>query len=159
MNFKITDRIIKAGICLSLSGIVLVGIMSYDLGQSYDNVPVERIEIDTFNPWTERVFRVTAYCPCVLCCGLDSDGVTASGHSVKENDGKFIAAPVEYNMGAAFCVPGYHDGEPVPVLDRGGVIKGDRLDVFFPTHQAALNWGVRVLRVRFYNPERILNDE
>ncbi len=35
----------------------------------------------------------------------------------------------------------------VPVLDRGGVIKGHRLDVLFPTHEAAMQWGVRRLEV------------
>jgi 3D (Asp-Asp-Asp) domain-containing protein len=27
------------------------------------------------------------------------------------------------------------------VLDRGGAIKGNKLDVFFPTHAEALKWG------------------
>ncbi|MGN6724584.1 MAG: 3D domain-containing protein, partial [Tepidisphaeraceae bacterium] len=31
----------------------------------------------------------------------------------------------------------------VPVLDRGGAIKGYHLDVFFPSHQQALDWGRR----------------
>jgi hypothetical protein len=33
------------------------------------------------------------------------------------------------------------------VLDRGGAIKGHRLDVLFPTHEQARAWGVRKLRV------------
>ncbi len=39
----------------------------------------------------------------------------------------------------------------VPVLDRGGVIKGHRLDVLFPTHEAAMQWGVRRLEVTIWN--------
>ena len=45
------------------------------------------------------------------------------------------------------AIPGYAEGKPVPVLDRGGAIKGNRLDVFFPTHQAALNWDRKTLTV------------
>jgi len=33
------------------------------------------------------------------------------------------------------------------VIDRGGSIKGNRLDVFFPTHQQAVDWGRRWVQV------------
>ena len=46
-------------------------------------------------------------------------------------------------FGSRVRIPGYHNGEPVPVLDRGGAIKGYHLDVFFPSHQQALDWGRR----------------
>jgi 3D (Asp-Asp-Asp) domain-containing protein len=45
-------------------------------------------------------------------------------------------------------VPGYNNDKPVKVLDRGGAIKGDRVDVFFPTHEEALEWGVQNLDVK-----------
>jgi len=32
-------------------------------------------------------------------------------------------------------------------MDRGGAIKGNRLDLFFQTHQQALEWGVQHLDV------------
>ena len=92
--------------------------------------------------------RVTAYCPCARCCGKWADGYTASGKPVTANGGRFVAAPPEIPFGTMLIVPGYAGGQPVPVLDRGGAIKGNRLDVFFPTHQEALNWGVQHLRVR-----------
>jgi len=41
-------------------------------------------------------------------------------------------------------IPGYGT---VPVLDRGGAIKGARLDVFFPTHAEALKWGRQSLEI------------
>jgi hypothetical protein len=44
-------------------------------------------------------------------------------------------------------IPGYDSGSIVPVLDRGGAIKGRRLDVLFPTHEAAKKWGARRLTV------------
>ncbi len=91
--------------------------------------------------------RVTAYCPCEKCCGKYSDGITASGHKIRPGD-VFVAADRKYAMGAEMIVAGYNNSKPVKVLDRGGAIKGDRLDVFFYTHQEALNWGVRYIDVK-----------
>ena len=45
-------------------------------------------------------------------------------------------------------VPGYGI---VEVWDRGGAIKDGRLDVFFPTHREALEWGVKWLEVKMYD--------
>jgi 3D (Asp-Asp-Asp) domain-containing protein len=36
------------------------------------------------------------------------------------------------------------------VKDRGGAIKGTKLDVYFDTHQEALNWGKPDLMVKIY---------
>jgi 3D (Asp-Asp-Asp) domain-containing protein len=44
-------------------------------------------------------------------------------------------------------IPGYHNGKPVEVIDRGGDIKGRHIDVFFPTHKQAKEWGVRYVNV------------
>ena len=95
---------------------------------------------------SHQTFRVTAYCPCSKCCGQFADGVTASGHKIKAGDA-FVASPKSLPFGTMVTVPGYNGGQPVPVLDRGGAIKEGRMDVFFPTHQEALNWGVRVCGV------------
>ena len=53
-------------------------------------------------------------------------------------------------FGSIVTVPGYHDGRPVPVLDRGGRIKGKRLDVLYPTHEMARGWGSRELQVQVW---------
>lgn len=91
--------------------------------------------------------RVTAYCPCSECCGQYADGMTACGHKIRPGDA-FVAADKQYSFGAEMVVPGYNNNQPVKVLDRGGAIKGDRLDVFFDSHQQALEWGVKYLDVR-----------
>ena len=93
--------------------------------------------------------EVTAYCPCKVCCGLRAHGVTASGKSVGHNRGRFVAADTALlPFGTRVSVPGYHDGQPVPVIDTGGAINGHRLDVFFPSHATAEAWGRQMLRVR-----------
>lgn len=96
-----------------------------------------------------KEMEVTAYCPCDKCCGKYSDGVTASGASITEHGGKFVAAPKAFPFWTMIEIPGYSD-RAVPVLDRGGAIKGNRLDVFFPTHEEALEWGRRTVVVKIF---------
>lgn len=89
--------------------------------------------------------EVTAYCLDECCCEQFADGITASGEPA---EGFFVAASPEIPFGTLMSVPAYAKGAYVPVLDRGGSIKGNKLDVFFPTHQEALKWGRRLLNVR-----------
>jgi 3D (Asp-Asp-Asp) domain-containing protein len=91
--------------------------------------------------------NVTAYCPCKICCGSHAHGITASGKPVSADGGRFVAAPAPYPFGTKLVIPGYNNGQPVQVLDRGGAIKGNHLDVFFPTHEQAKQWGRRWIAV------------
>jgi len=93
---------------------------------------------------------VTAYCPCPSCCGGargSGQGITASGRPVTANGGRFVAAPGNVPFGTLIDIPGYGR---VPVLDRGGAIRGRRLDVYFPRHALALAWGARRLAVKVH---------
>ncbi len=96
--------------------------------------------------WESIEMRVTAYCPCPKCCGEYSDGITACGYKIRPGD-TFVAADRRYSFGTEMLIPGYSNSRAVKVLDRGGAIKGNRLDVFFATHQEALEWGVKYLEV------------
>ena len=91
--------------------------------------------------------EVTAYCPCEKCCGKWADGICANGHRIMPGD-KFVAAPSDMPFGTLIDVPGY--GNKVPVYDRGGAIKTGKIDVFFQTHQEALNWGRQKLTIKVY---------
>ena len=92
--------------------------------------------------------RVTAYSPDERSCGKFADGRTASGYSVWTNGMQMVAADTRLlPFGTLVSIPGYHDGAVVPVLDRGGRIKGHRLDVLYPTHERARRWGVRQLEI------------
>ncbi len=91
---------------------------------------------------------VTAYSPDERSCGASADGITASGYSVQVNGGCLVAAdPKVLPLGSLVSVPGYDGGAVVPVLDTGGAIKGQRLDVLFATHRDALEWGRRTIEV------------
>ena len=92
--------------------------------------------------------EVTAYCACKKCCGPNAQGITASGRRVSYNKGRFVAADTDLlPFGKRLSIPGYHGGAAVEVLDTGSAIKGNRLDVYFPSHQTALEWGRRVVNV------------
>jgi 3D (Asp-Asp-Asp) domain-containing protein len=97
----------------------------------------------------QRVARVTAYCPCVKCCGRWSDGHTASGRLVTHNDGRIVAARA-LPFGTRVIIPGYGEAE---VQDRGP-LSDRQLDVMFPTHQEALEWGVQNLDVEIISVVR-----
>ena len=100
-----------------------------------------------------RVMRmeVTAYCPCTKCCGSNAQGITASGKLVDYNGGKFVAADTRVlPFGKKLVIPGYADGAPVEVIDRGGAIKGNKLDLYFPSHAEALVGGRPQLDVTVY---------
>ena len=88
------------------------------------------------------LMEVTAYCPCKKCCGPKAQGLTASGKRINFNDGLFVAADKNvFDFHTKLKIPGYANGRAVPVLDRGGAIKGNKLDVFFRSHAEALKWG------------------
>lgn len=117
--------------------------------------PTTRADNSTRQPAPASSYKVrmlvTAYCPCKRCCGQQACGVTASGKRVSANKSRFVAADKDrLAFGARVSIPGYHSGVSVPVLDRGGAIKGRRLDVFFPAHATAKQWGARWLTVTVY---------
>ncbi len=106
----------------------------------YDGRPIKPIKT--------IMMTVTAYSPDERSCGKWADGVTASNKSVWTNAMRLVAADTRLlPMHSMISIPGYADGEVVPVLDRGGKIKGHRLDVLYATHEIALKWGVRRLPV------------
>lgn len=92
-------------------------------------------------------FWVTAYCPCSICCGAYSNPAnptTASGATAVE--GVTIAAPSSFAFGTQLVV----NGHTYTVQDRGGAIAGNRLDIYFSSHQAALNFGAGYYDVYAY---------
>lgn len=103
-------------------------------------------------PGVRRIeMEVTAYCACPKCCGPNAMGITASGKPVSHNHGRFVAADTRLlPFGTRLSIPGYHGGIEVEVIDRGGAIKGNKLDVFFPSHEQAKQWGRQRLLVTVF---------
>ncbi|MEM9017350.1 MAG: 3D domain-containing protein, partial [Verrucomicrobiota bacterium] len=99
--------------------------------------------------------EATGYCKCGDCCGWHRNllmqpvysygpqkgqrkkvGVTASG--TKAQPGTIAADTDVFPFGTMMKIPGYGWGT---VEDRGGAIKGERIDLFFKSHKEALEWG------------------
>ena len=106
-------------------------------------VPEER---PSKGQWKVVRMRVTAYEPSWKSCGKFADGYTANMHKIRYGD-VFVAADKKYSFGTEMIIPGYNNGKPVKVMDRGGKIKGNRLDVFYPSIKQARKWGVQYLDV------------
>ncbi len=98
---------------------------------------------------------VTAYSPDEKSCGKWAKyKTTASGFSVWTNGMKLVAADTKVlPFHSIVSIPGYDNAKPVPVLDRGGKIKGNHLDVLFATDEAAKKWGAKWLNVTIWEYE------
>ncbi|CAH0311932.1 ubiquitin-like domain-containing protein [Peribacillus sp. NPDC101481] len=74
-------------------------------------------------------------------------GVTSTGVDLKSNPGAKIIAvdPSVIPLGSKVYVDGY--GYAV-AADKGGAIKGNRIDVFFSSKNDAYRWGVKRVKVR-----------
>lgn len=94
--------------------------------------------------------RATAYCLCRKCTGKTPSsagyGHTATGLViVPGRDMKVISVdPNVIPLGSEVYVEGY--GYAI-AADTGGVIKGNRIDVYKDTHELALQWGVKNVNV------------
>lgn len=91
-------------------------------------------------------FTLTAYCPCVTCCGK-TDGITATGTLAEE--GHTIAVDPRVIPYGSTVTLYYEDGtvHTYTAEDCGGAIKENRIDVFFDDHQAAREFGVQTAYV------------
>lgn len=84
------------------------------------------------------VYVVTAYCGCEKCCGK-TDGITATGTVATE--GRIIAVDpniIPYWANVEIKGIGIFTAE-----DCGGAIKGKHIDIFFDSHQKAIEFGVQ----------------
>lgn len=87
-------------------------------------------------------FTATGYCPCSKCCGK-SNGRTAMGTIAQQ--GRTVAMPSSYKFGTKIEI---ENMGTFTVEDRGGAIQGNRIDIFFSTHQQALSFGKRQVRLK-----------
>ena len=77
-------------------------------------------------------YDITYYCPCAICCGVET-GITASGAIATA--GVTCAADPSIPFGTELII----DGHTYIVQDRGGMIKGNHIDIYCNSHQEALN--------------------
>ena len=77
---------------------------------------------------------ISYYCPMECCNGIYS-GITASGTVPQE--GSTIAMDKRFPFGTEIVI----DDTVYCVEDRGGAIKGNKIDIFVSDHQTALQNG------------------
>lgn len=86
--------------------------------------------------------EITAYTSSIEDCGKD-DGITATGS--KAGPGTLSADWRLFPPGTRMEIPGYGRGV---VSDRGGGIRGNRLDVWLPDAESVKNYGRQRLEVK-----------
>jgi 3D (Asp-Asp-Asp) domain-containing protein len=112
--------------------------------------PIDR-EPDSL--WSLGEFKITAYCPCEKCCGYwatvrpaDENGepivYTASGKIAAQ--GVTVAADTSILPFGTVLVIGGHE---YTVQDRGGMVKGNHVDIYFDSHEAAKEWGTQYMEI------------
>ncbi len=96
-----------------------------------------------------EVFKATAYCSCEKCCDKDpSDkwyGITATGKRARW--GTVAVDKRVIRLGSTLRIKGF----PNTIFraeDVGGAIKGNHIDVWFPSHREALKFGVQKIVVQ-----------
>ena len=93
-------------------------------------------------------FTATAYCPCVECCGIWSEDHPSRGEDYVQKthagtipeEGRTIAADWDVLPKGSEVVI---NGHPYIVEDTGGAIKGHRIDIYFESHEAAVEFDVQ----------------
>lgn len=86
----------------------------------------------------------TGYCPCKLCCGKWANGETYTGDIAGHGCVAIDPEARILRMGQRLFIEGYGYGV---ANDIGGAIKGWRIDLCFDTHEEALEWGRKLVKV------------
>ena len=118
---------------------------------TYDNNPpmgianeikVEQVEVKQVVKYKSLgEFKLTGYCACEYCCGK-TDGITATG--TVATAGRTIAVdPNIIPYGSIVKI----NGKEYIAEDCGGAIKNNKIDIFFDSHEEALEWGVKYAEV------------
>ncbi len=106
------------------------------------------IETTTEPPTKTMTVVATAYCSCVKCCGVYAknrpNGVvyTASGAIAKANHTIAVDTKV-IPFGTTVLI----DGKKYVAEDTGSAVKGNKIDIYFDSHEQALEWGRQIVEI------------
>jgi len=104
--------------------------------------PVLNASSGSFSPIQVITMVATGYDGCYKCNYPYYGRPSYIGIPLKR--GIVAVDPSIIPMGARIYVEGY--GEAI-AADQGEAIKGNRIDLFFDSHQEALDWGIRTVEV------------
>ena len=151
----------KILLCTLVASAISLTVKVYETRQE-DYITVEMIEkvieseeheirrVQDIDLMSKRIplgeFKITAYCPCPVCCGEWSDGLTYTETVATEN--RTIAVdPEVIPLGSTVEI----NGLKYIAEDIGGAIKDNRIDVFFSDHDDALEFGVQYHEIYIKN--------
>jgi 3D (Asp-Asp-Asp) domain-containing protein len=94
-------------------------------------------------------FKITAYCSCYICCDE-----YAQNRPIDENGNEIVVGSIgqvltpEYSIAVdpsviPYGTVVYFNGNEYIAQDCGGAIKENRIDLYFDSHQDALEYGVQ----------------
>ena len=137
-----------------------------ELSIAQDNIIDQAIEINHLNDKNEKLtkevsrlnddmevlkaylfgycgeFEISYYDSCYKCCGK-TNGITARGEKVQE--GVTVAADTSIlPIGSKIYIEGIGWRT---VQDRGGAIKGNKLDIYVPSHDSPMPYNKQILNV------------
>lgn len=95
--------------------------------------------------YKEITVKATAYTASCKGCS----GITSTGINLKKNpNAKVISVdPKLIPLGSKVYVPGY--GEAI-AGDKGSAMGGNKIDVFIPDRNKALQWGTKTIKIKVY---------
>jgi len=100
-------------------------------------VYVAEQEVTELPPLTQSLgkYELTGYCACMKCCGK-TNGITSTGAKATANH-TIAVDPRDIPYGTKVMI----NGIEYEAQDCGGAIKGKRIDIYFDTHEEALQFG------------------
>lgn len=110
-----------------------------------EEVYIEVLDVDVVEQAPALVslgrFKLTAYCPCKHCS--DNWGHQTSTGAIA-TEGRTVAVdPSVIPYGTVLII----NGHEYIAEDCGGAIKGNKIDIFFESHEEALEFGVQYAEV------------
>lgn len=98
-------------------------------------------------------FTLTAYCPCVKCCGewsaehpsrIGTDYIQKTASGTIPTAGRTIGVDTSVIPFGTIVVINEHE---YVAEDRGGAINGNKVDIYFESHEEALEFGRQMAEI------------
>ena len=113
-----------------------------------ENNTADKSNTPADNKGTALTVTATAYCGCYECNGQWTGHPAADGTQLLSLH--TIAAPQSIPFGTKVYIPyfdSYSNGGMFEVHDRGSAITEGRIDIYFDSHEEALAFGMRELKI------------
>lgn len=110
-------------------------------------------------PDTGEVYTITGYCPCITCCGIwSADHPSRQGTGFQQHTASGTIPAAGRTAGSDWSVLGPGtvveiEGYGRRVIEDNGNMTGKRIDLYFPTHEEARQFGRQELAVKIIEKE------